>query len=1189
MDIVGSTKLGRKLDPEDEMEIVEEAMKRLTAPVTDHGGRVARFTGDGFKSVFGIPVGHENDAEEAVRAGLEILRVAKIYAKELENERQIHNFQVRVGIDTGLVVAGGRSEGEDTIKGTPVNLGVRTESAAPPGGLLITHNTYQHIRGLFDLEPMPPIEAKGFDQPVQVYLVTRAKRVMWEQTRGIEGIKTRLVGRETELKHLQDAFSTAIEDCESQVVTIVGEAGIGKSRMLHEFSGWIKTSSQRIDTFEGIGRLGMQNSPYSLLRDLFSFRFGIQDSDQRSDVCHKIEAGFGEVFGKDEDGQMRAHFIGQLLGFDFSSSPHLEGVLEDAQQLRDRALIYLGEYFQLITEETAIGIFLEDVHWGDDVSLDVIDYLVRSNPDRRLLLVCLMRPALYERRPYWGEGQKYHLRIDLNPLTKRESRKLIDEILQKVELIPIALRELVVSGAEGNPFFIEELLKMLIDDGVIIKEEERWLVESVKLADTNVPTTLTGVLQARLDNLPQEVRTTLQQASVVGRVFWDNTLERIWESEISGKTKDEIRKHLTALRNKEMIYRREISSFEGSREYFFRHTILQEVTYETVLKRLRPKYHGIVADWMIEHSESRFREFIGIIADHLEQAGRTDEAVTYLHMAGLQAAKQYANDEALEYFNRGLEMTPEDDLNKRYDLLLGREQVYSLHGQPEAQKQDIDSLEKIALALKDDSKMGLASLRKARFFRKISDYPAIIKAAKEAIRLGQKSQTHRLEAAGNSIWGRALLSQGNYSDAKRHINKALTLAREMDLTQIEADCLLNLGVAESGLGDLKKAKEQWEQSLHLYRQIGNRRGEGRSINHLGNILHTQGDITRAREYYDRFLSICQEIGDRWGESLVVSNIGEALLTQADYTIAGFQFERALELTREVGNRTIEGGALVGLANVHLDRSDYTRAFASYEASLALAREIGNRPMEGKTLMQIGRFFHRQGDYFRARRYYDQSIFLYRELGNRLAEARVLSYLGLLSHHMGDNEVAKENGRQALDISRELGHRKNQGLALTLLGHTLLGLGLPDEAEDAYQRALEVRLELDQTNLSMEPLAGLAWVSLAKDNLSQAQTRTEEILSHLQDSVPSSDLVKEDELYSTHGLEGTDDPMRILLTCYQVLKANEDPRTNEVLRTAFNILQEQADKIEDVELRHLFLHNVAANLEIMEEYRVGYST
>ena len=473
-----------------------------------------------------------------------------------------------------------------------------------------------------------------------------------------------MVGRETEFKYLQDALLTAIEEGEGQVVTICGEAGVGKSRLLYEFQNWIELlpSPQVVRLFQGRGRQEAQGLPYSLLRDLFTFRFQVLDDDTGEQARQKIETGFCDVFGTGEDDLMRAHILGQLLGFDFSASPHLKGVLNDPEQLRNRARMYLVGYFQELVKEIPVVIFLEDLHWGDDSSLDMVMHLGEFTPQMPLLVVGAARPALFERRPFWGEGQVFHKQLELHPLSKRESRQLVAEILKFTADIPPELRELMVGGAEGNPFYLEELIKMLIEDGVVVPGEETWEIDLTRLEQVDIPSTLAGVLQARLDSLPGYERAVLQQASVVGRLFWDRIVSYIQSGEGDGDDPQRIPLALTSLRNRELIYRHEESAFIGAVEYLFKHDVLREVTYESVIKRLRKTYHGLVADWLITHSGDRIGEYSGLIAEHLLQAGKDEQACEYFFQAGETALASYANAEAEGYFRRTLDLCHDNRL-----------------------------------------------------------------------------------------------------------------------------------------------------------------------------------------------------------------------------------------------------------------------------------------------------------------------------------------------------------------------------------------------------------------------------------------------------------------------------------------------------------------------------------------------
>jgi ABC-type oligopeptide transport system substrate-binding subunit/class 3 adenylate cyclase len=674
-DVKGSTAMAEDLDPEDVMEIMDGAFDVLIEPIYRYEGTLARLMGDAVLAFFGAPIAHEDDPERAIRAALDITAGAREYAAKLEQESGITSFNVRVGINTGLVVVG--EVGSDlrveyTAMGDAINLAARMEQSAPPGGILITHDTYRHVRGVFDVLRQEPLTVKGRRQPVQAYLVQRAKaRPFRKPMRGVEGIETRMIGRQAELNRLQEAFHTAVEYRELQMATIVGEAGVGKSRLLHEFDLWSDLVPEPFYFFKGRALQEMQSQPYSLMRDLFAFRFQIEDTDPLPVVRERLEQGTSAALGAGQESQMRAHIIGHLLGFELGPSPHLEGVLDDPKQIRERGLTYLVDYFKALASQDPVLILLEDLHWADDSSLDVLNHLALALTDQPLMIGCTARPALFERRPHWGEGQTFHRRLLLEPLTKRNTRRLLDEILQRVDQVPDTLSDLVVAGAEGNPFFVEELVKMLVEDGVIIKGEDQWRVEPSRLTEVRVPPTLRGVLQARLDRLPLQERTVLQQAAVVGRLFWDRAVVSIHEAAADGGEEAEVVDSLSALRGREMVFQRETTAIAGAEEYIFKHALLREVTYKSLLKRLRRIYHGLVADWLMEQAGERVGEYTGLIADHLELAGRVEEAAEWLIRAGDRARGLYAHQEAIGAYRRALALLEEQgDLERAARTLM---------------------------------------------------------------------------------------------------------------------------------------------------------------------------------------------------------------------------------------------------------------------------------------------------------------------------------------------------------------------------------------------------------------------------------------------------------------------------------------------------------------------------------------
>jgi class 3 adenylate cyclase/tetratricopeptide (TPR) repeat protein len=879
MDVVDSTSaIAAHLDPEDTLEIMDGALQRLAFPITEHGGHVTRFMGDGFKAVFGAPVAREDDPEQAIRAGLSILDTTQDIAGELGAQRGIQGFQVRLGINTGLVALVGVTEAQDTIMGKAVNLAARLESAAPPGGLLISHDTYRHVRGVFSVEPLEPIAVKGFADPIQIYRVLEAKpRAFPVGTLGVEGVETRMVGRHEELNYLQEALYSAVEDSEGQVVTITGEAGVGKSRLLYEFDNWIEIHGPEVRFFQGRGRQETQNLPYALLRDTIAFRFQIQESDSAEAVREKVEAGFGEALVTDEGWQMRAHITGQLLGFDFSASPHLKGVLNDAEQLRNRGLRYLGEYFQAVSDDLPAVVILEDIHWADDSSLDAVNQLGSSTPQQSLLIVCAARPSLFERRPYWGEGLAYHHRLALQPLSKRESRRLIDEILRLVEQVPPELRQLVLRGAEGNPFYIEELIKMLVEDGVILTGEEHWLVELKQLAQVEVPATLTGVLQARLDSLPPEERHVLQRASVVGRIFWDDAVHCMSAESViptALNTPSNIDDDLTSLRARELIYRREESAFAGTHEYTFKHAVLRDVTYESVLKRLRKAYHSLVADWLIEHSSDRLAEYAGLIAEHLLLAGSIQQALTYLRTAGEAALASYANPEAENYFRRALELSPSDP--DRAVLLSGLGEALSRQGFSDEALQIWREAIDLFQALGDSDRMADLYARSSWFTWHQGNFTKCWILCQEALALMENlpdspGYARLLAEAGRVVHFGIEEIEGESTSL---CQAALDMAQRLGLLEIQAEARITLALRFLATDDLRKAISNLEEVIPLVEVNGFWRTAARAHHNLATILGYSGDLIAAYTHQMRSVEFSRQTGDVVGLVFTLSNLSE---------------------------------------------------------------------------------------------------------------------------------------------------------------------------------------------------------------------------------------------------------------------------------------------------------------------------
>jgi len=901
-DVKGSTAMGESLDPEEVMEIMNGAFEFLIGPVYRHEGTLAQLMGDAILAFFGAPIAHEDDPERACRAALEIIAGAKEYAARLEQERGIHGFNVRVGINTGLVVVG--ELGSDlrvayTAVGDAINLAARMEQNAPVGGILIAHNTYRHVRGVFDVQLQDPLVVKGKAEPVQTYLVQRAKpRAFRLETRGVEGVETRTIGREAELQVLQNAYLDAVEGKQTRVAIVSGDAGVGKSRLLYDFLNWAELRPEHYWLFKGRARAETQGVPYAVLRDVFANRFEIMESDSAATALAKFRAGMAGFLEAD-----RADLVGQLAGFDFraAGSQAVSNLLGDAS-FAQLATAYLLNYMRALTAQEPMLMVLDDLHWADDSSLDLLDRIVTEIPAARLLLVCLARPALFERRPNWGEGREAYVHLTLKPLSRRQSRALVGEILKKVEGIPDDLCDLIVDGAEGNPYYVEELIKMLIEEGVIICGDEPWRVELPRLKGLHVPPTLTGVLQARLDSLPREARDVLQRASVVGRVFWDGAVAALAPAGTQQTDAAQVTPLLDVLRERELVFRRERSSFSGPQEYTFKHLILHDVTYETVLLKLRRTYHKQVAQWLEANAGERVGEYAGLIAEHYERAGEGPLASRWLERVAKDAEQTGAFHEVVVACQRALALLPEGEKAARAEFLVRLGEGLGALGDLAAGREKL--------------KAGLALAREAGD-RKTAAYALC-------------------QLAFADYW------QGMYGEMQNLASEALALARAAGDLDTVAMALMRLGIAaQLHQHDLELGRRYLEESLALFRQIGNTAQAAACLNNLGEIPRSQGDYAAAVEYYEQALAADRQLGDRVGAATALFNLGEVAGAQNDGAMAMRRHQEGLAVAEEIGLRTMIIICQGGLGHDAAAAGDFASARGYFRRALAEAAGVGS--------------------------------------------------------------------------------------------------------------------------------------------------------------------------------------------------------------------------------------------------------
>lgn len=882
-DVSGFTAMAETMDHEIVSSVINSLWSRVDRAILNHAGRIDKHMGDAVMALFGTPVAHEDDPERAIRAALEIQAVLQEWQKEFADSAatrhsQSPNIQLRIGINTGPALLGTVGTlGEYTAIGDTVNLASRLEHAAPLGGILISQDTYHHVRGIFNFTAHEPLHVKGKSEPIQIYTVNGIRpKSFRDTTRGLEGIETRMIGRDDELGKMKDVFETSLRERQTCLISLVAEAGMGKSRLLFEFGKWLDAQQHSFHLFKGRATQEMNQIPYALLRDIFSAAFDIQDHDRAAIARQKLERGIRSHVRDGERAEIYSHFIGHLIGFDYSTSPHLQGILGDARQVRDLAFHYAVQLFSDIAFDQALVVFLEDIHFADQGSLDFFDHLFESRPDLPLLTIGLNRSALFDQRPDWGTRPVQNLRLDLLPLSEDDSRLLVSEILQKVREIPPVLVDMIVAKAEGSPFYAEELIRVLMDKGVINRGESEWQVQMDRLSDLLVPATLTGLVQARLDSLNTDVLETLQQASVVGRIFWLPVVETMRNPESGTEAAPEtIRKKLQTLRSKELVFRYQELPASEAQEYIFRNIILHDVTYESVLLKLRPAYHMQAAEGLINLGGERIGEYAGRVGEHFERAGEWLKAADWYSRAGRQAQITYEPNAAIRYFQKSL-----DFLNA--------------HG----------GTDHVPQQLEIQAWLGEVLNWQARYGEAIDIFNQMLNLAEgTGDVLFQSRALHGLSIS--------LTYQGDHRPALDSAIRSEGLARSVDARPEIARALWAQGSSRYRLGEPQVVLSLAEQALAINTELGNKNEMGRCLNLLGAAHYTMGRYQQAESFWQQALNVFQELGNRQQGMDLLSNLGVIADAHGDYETAFQRYDSALTIARQIGNRD---GEIVFLSN-----------------------------------------------------------------------------------------------------------------------------------------------------------------------------------------------------------------------------------------------------------------------------------
>jgi predicted ATPase len=1112
---------------------------------------------------FGAPLAQDDDAARGVAAARELLALPP----ELS-----FIAGLRIGLAYGTMRTGpygGARRRTYGALGDPTNLAFRLMSTAPAGAIWCDDAVARAAARRWAFEVLPPVRVKGKAGMVRVYQPAGAR----EQRSGTAPTVGVLVGRQAEVARLL-AVLDALSAGESRILIVDGEAGIGKSRLLGELAGMLR--ERGMAGFSGSGQSIEQQTPYYAWREIFTSYFGLDDVTDADERRARVRAQVAEIV---PDLIERVPLLNDVLNLGLPDTD-LTRALEPAlrsQSLSDLLIALLGAW----AAEQPLALTIEDAHWLDSRSWELVVRAARAFAAEGLpLLLALTLRTLEPDHPAMA-----HLtallrlprmtRLALSALPGDDTAVLAAARLGLDSAdLPAEVAALVRDRSGGNPFFAEELAAMLREEGLIQIETASGGDQPARLrclisgdlgrATQLLPETLQGLLLARIDRLPPEQRLTLKVAAVIGPTFAYPTLHHA-RSQQAAIAEPQLKEQLRTLAAQDFTW---LEEPEPNLAYCFKHMLTQEAAYQTLLYAQRRELHRAVAGWYeqtyageeprtknqepdsvvrtslsvatdqgLRTTDYRPRStrntqhatlnpYYPILAHHYRHAEDAERERHYAKLAGIHAADQYANAEAAGFFTRALVLTPEAALDERFELLLAREAVYSLQGAREAQRQDLAALTDLAAAL-SDARQARVALRRSAYEDATSDYHAAGAAAREAIERAQRAGAMESEVAGYIELGRAHQRLSNLVAAQADLERALVLARRHQLPALEAKSLQLLGYVMSHQARYAEARQCHEQALRTCDAIGDLAGIGQAHNSLGIIAQEQGDCAAAETHYQQALAIFQQVGDRQAETMVYGNLGVIAYNQGNPTLAGTCYERSLQLARMTDDRYSQGIALLNLGSHFHEVGDYHTALQRFEQSMSIRHEIGDREGAAWTHLAYAFVFHDQADY----------------------------------------QAALSAGEQALLTAQEIGAQFVEALAQSRRGYALTGLGQFEAAAAAYREAGRLHHAAGQEHLAAETVAGLARVALAQGDLSEAQAHVEAILQYV----------------ATNPIDGVEEPLRLHLTCYQVLQACGDPRAAASLETAHRLLHQRAATITDPIERRSFFENLPVNREIVAAY------
>jgi class 3 adenylate cyclase/tetratricopeptide (TPR) repeat protein len=928
-DLVGSTALTERLDPEEARGVVGKFYDAVQQAVERFEGTVANFLGDAVLAVFGLPTSHEDDPERAVRAGMAMRDAMPDLNDRLAAEHGVR-LQIRVGINTGeAVAASGSTFDRDFLISDAVTTAARIQQTMMPGSVAVGERTHGLTRDVIEYRELPPLAVKGKADSLRVWEAVAPLAERSETSH----IAAPLIGRRGELNLMRQLYERSCAEGLVHLVTVLGQPGVGTSRLLRELLAELREAHPSPLILRGRSLAFGGQIGYHALLDILRATVGLLDTDPPEVVKEKLFRWLHESL----PGQERL-VDGLLLTFGASNGPGANPEQLRAELFATWRSLLVG----LAMRRPVIAVF-EDVHWADDGLLDLITSMLTGMEDTSLLLICLGRPELLERRSAWASGGRNAITIDLRPLRPQETAQLVDALGQ-ARLAP-EVRQAVAQRAEGNPLFAEELVRMLTEGAPA----------AAAGTGVTIPDTVQAVLTARIDRLPPEERRALQAAAVIGRTFWPSAV-----AQLTGLSPGDTARAIDVLIGKELVAVRPQSAIAGEQEYAIRQSLTRDVAYGMLPRSQRQRAHAEAARWLEARLGDRVEEVIEIVAEHLRLAGDDARAAESLRRAASKARRLYANADAIRLFGQAIESAEKAQMDALTPQLhLGRGEVHQLMG---------------------------------AYTDALADFAAGLTAAR---RTGDRG----LEAALENRVGLIHHRETRFEEAEVHFTQAAAIARESGDKMTLGLSLVDLATLSWDRGDMTAANRILTEGIALLRESGDRSSLARALNLRCMANLALGHSAEAIAAAEEALTTAREAGDKSREATSLSYLSVVHNWSGRSRLGTEYANAAIALAESIGDRRRATYAREFLAQAHQDLGEWGEGIRLTLEFLPEARHL--TPLELPFVyLFLGQMYYEIGDFTRAREAFRTGAsFEVRSLGWELVALLSALYLaGLDADH-----------------------------------------------------------------------------------------------------------------------------------------------------------------------------------------------